>query len=246
MVTADPAAQESLLELQRLDTRLDQLDHRRERLPERAEADELTAKVAGLADDVVLLTTKVSDIDREVARAEADVATVRARAERDRARLDAGQGSAKDLMGLQHELQALARRQSQLEDIELEAMERREAEAELLARASEQREQATSQLATVAEARDRVLAAIAAEQAEVSGQREAVAAGLPSTLLAIYGRLRDRLGDGAVRLNGARCEGCHMDLSPSDLDTVQRRPSDEVVRCPECERILVREPQGDA
>ncbi len=242
MVTADPTVQQSLLALQQLDTRLDQLDHRRATLPERAEADELTRKVAGLGDDVVLLRTKVSDLDRDIARAEGDVATVRARVEKDQQRLAAGQGTPKDLLGLQHELVALAKRQSDLEDVELELMERREAEAELLARATEQQERASARLSEVSAAQNQALAALAAERAEVAAERESVATALPTAVLAVYSRLRDRLGEGAVRLNGARCEGCHMDLSPSDLDTVLRRPSDELVRCPECERLLVREP----
>jgi predicted nucleic acid-binding Zn-ribbon protein len=51
---------------------------------------------------------------------------VRDRAARNQARLDAGTGTAKDLQALQHELVSLARRQGELEDIELEVMERAE------------------------------------------------------------------------------------------------------------------------
>ena len=51
---------------------------------------------------------------------------MRDRAARNQSRLDAGQGSAKDLQALQHELASLARRQAELEDVELEVMERSE------------------------------------------------------------------------------------------------------------------------
>ena len=132
MVTVAPADQRRLLEVQELDTRLDQLAHTRATLPEAARAAELETLARTLRDDVVLLRTKVSDLDRELQRAENDVQAVRTRAERDRARLDSGQGSAKDLVGLQHEVESLARRQSDLEDVELEVMERREEQAGLL------------------------------------------------------------------------------------------------------------------
>ena len=66
------------------------------------------------------------DVQRELRKSEADVEQVSTRAARDRARLEAGTGSAKDLQGLQHELESLARRQSDLEDVELEVMERLE------------------------------------------------------------------------------------------------------------------------
>ena len=47
----------------------------------------------------------------------------------DQAKLDSGQGSAKDLQALQHEITSLAARQSALEDVELEVMERLERRA---------------------------------------------------------------------------------------------------------------------
>ena len=71
--------------------------------------------------------TELDDIQREVAKAETDVQLVRDRAARDQARLDAGTGTAKDLQAIQHELTSLARRQGELEDVEIEVMERAEA-----------------------------------------------------------------------------------------------------------------------
>ena len=61
---------------------------------------------------------------REVAKAEADAEQVRTRKTRDEARLASGQGSAKDLEHLQHELVSLTRRVNDLEEIELEIMMR--------------------------------------------------------------------------------------------------------------------------
>ena len=77
--------------------------------------------------DLALARTAYQDIQGELTKAEADVQLVRDRAARDRARLDAGTGTAKDLQALQHELTSLARRQSELEDLEIEVMERAEA-----------------------------------------------------------------------------------------------------------------------
>ena len=68
----------------------------------------------------------MSDIQRELRKAETDVEQVRSRADRDQARLDAGQGSAKDLQAHPARADSLARRQSELEDVELEVMERLE------------------------------------------------------------------------------------------------------------------------
>ena len=43
---------------------------------------------------------------------------------------------------------------------------------------------------------------------------------------------------GALRRR--ECGGCRLTLNPSDLATIAAAPSDEVVRCEECSRILVR------
>ncbi|MFX7824871.1 C4-type zinc ribbon domain-containing protein, partial [Acinetobacter baumannii] len=76
----------------------------------------------------------------------------------------------------------------------------------------------------VAEATDRLEAA--------RRDREAVAGGVPSDLLALYERLAAR-GNGAGLLRAGACEACRMVLPPSDLAEVRRAQTDEVVFCPE-------------
>lgn len=240
MVTVDPADQLRLLEVQALDTRLDQLAHTRQTLPETARAAELEQLVGTLRDDGVLLRTKLSDLDRELARAENDVQAVRSRAEKDRLRLESGQGSAKDLLAMQHELKALARRQGDLEDVELEVMERREEQEGLLTATDTRLAAARDELTTVASARDARLADLDSTRAAVAEDRAAAATGLPAAMTSVYERLRGRLGSGAAALLEGRCEGCRMPLAPSDVHALMQRPADEMVRCPECERILVR------
>ena len=68
-----------------------------------------------------------------------------------------------------------------------------------------------------------------------------MAPGLPSDLLALYERLRESSGGvGAALLRHRRCEGCHLELNTVEINTIRSLSSDEVVRCDECGRILVR------
>ena len=115
-----------LLDLQKLDTRLDQIDHRLANLPQAKELAELTKKADTATEEMILAQTAVMDVEREIARSEADVQQVRDRMARNEKRLASGEGSAKDLQALQHETDTLARRQVVLEDAELEIMERAE------------------------------------------------------------------------------------------------------------------------
>jgi predicted nucleic acid-binding Zn-ribbon protein len=47
-------------------------------------------------------------------------------------------------------------------------------------------------------------------------------------------------GVGAAALRRRECTGCRLSLNPSDLAAIAAAPTDEVVRCEECSRILVR------
>ena len=129
---ADHFDQQKLLALAAEDVALAQLAHRRRTLPELAAVEAAQEAQRTLADDVVRAETEGRDLDRAPKRLEGDVDTVRQREARDQARIDGG-ATAKEITGLQHELESLHRRQSDLEDQVLELMERREAADETLA-----------------------------------------------------------------------------------------------------------------
>ena len=137
VLKADPSRQWRLLDLQAIDTRLDQIAHARANLPQLAAIEAARRELAALDTDIVNARTAAGDVQRELTKSEQDVQLVRDRAARNQARLDSGQGSAKDLQALQHELASLARRQSELEDIEIEVMERSETLTQARRRARE-------------------------------------------------------------------------------------------------------------
>jgi predicted nucleic acid-binding Zn-ribbon protein len=75
----------------------------------------------------------------------------------------------------------------------------------------------------------------------VMTERTTTASGMPDDLLALYEKLRAQKGGvGAAALRRRECEGCHLTLNASDLGIIAKKPTDEVVRCEECNRILVR------
>jgi hypothetical protein len=243
---ADPASQLRLLDLQALDTKLAQLAHRRRAVPQIAELADLDRRAGQLRDRQVGLRTAISDLEREQAKADADVAQVRARIDRDRAMLQAGSvASARQLSDLQHEIDSLSRRVEALEDAELEVMERLEqaqARAEQARAEAAELEQARS---AAAEARDAAFADLDHESDRVAGERRRVVDDVGADLLALYDRVRaDRDGVGAADLHRGRCQGCQLTLTPADLGRIRSAPADEVIRCEECRRILVRTPES--
>ena len=242
---ASVEAQLRLLELADLDAELSRLDHRRRSLPELEEYQRIEARDAELRDELAALEATESDLRREQAKAEADVDQVRSRVERDRTRLDAGQvSSPRELENLQSEIASLIRRQSDLEEIVLDVMERQEA-AELRRNTLTQEEGALArQRDEVATRRDVALGEISEQEEKAGSLRASVAADVPGELLDLYAKLRAQHGVGAAALRRGRCEGCHLSLNTVELAHLRAAPPDEVLRCDECRRILVRTPES--
>ncbi|MGZ4696243.1 MAG: zinc ribbon domain-containing protein [Oryzihumus sp.] len=238
---ADTSRQWRLLDLQALDTRLDQIAHRKATLPELKELAALEVQTGALDSELVRARTAHGDVQREVAKAEADVQLVRDRAARDQARLDSGQGTAKDLQALQHEVASLARRQGELEDVELEVMERTEALEARVRELEAARAELTVKVDALEAARDKALADLDAEAAQVSANRANVVPGVGEDLVALYEKIRANSGGvGAAALHQRRCEGCRLELNQVDINRIAAAADDEVLRCEECRRILVR------
>ena len=147
----------------------------------------------------------------------------------------------KDLERMQHELVSLERRITSLEDEELEVMERMEEAQQALDSLLEQLRAADERLVALGEARDRQILEIEEELAGIDAEREPAAADIPAELIALYDRLRQHKGGvGAAALRARECGGCRLSLDNAELAVIRKAPSDEVIRCEECQRILVR------
>ena len=237
---ADPAVQRRLLDLAEVDAELSRLAHRRRTLPEHAELTAAEAAVREAKDKLVEVETAAGDLDRDIRRLERDVEGVRARTERDN-QLLAGSGiSAKQATELQHELETLARRQSVLEDEQLEIMEQREAVGVDVDHSREALATAERELTAVTERRDAALVDIDTSEAGRRRAREEVVATLPADVLALYERRREQRGVGAAALVARRCQACRLELDRTAISALKAAPADEIVHCEECGVILVR------
>jgi len=238
-VKAAPEAQRRLLDLQALDTALAQLAHRRRSLPELAEIETVAREISALEDERVRAQVAVDDLDRDIARFEKDIDQVRTRKTRDQARLDAG-GSVREIEGLQHELATLNRRQNELEDAELELMEQRETAEQTLNDVKGRLAAAGERRAAAEARRDEAYADIGKEEEFKSSSRGPLVADLPADLVTLYDKIRLESGLGAALFRSGRCGGCRIELYGADLARVKAAAADDVVRCEECRRIMVR------
>lgn len=239
---ADPFVQLRLLDLQVLDSALGRLAHKRKTLPEIAEIARLDGMLSTMSGDVVLAQTLVADLQRELDKAEADIEQVRVRKSRDEERLASGVITVpKQLEELQHEVATLTRRQSDLEDAELEVMERlEEAQAALDVLVAEQVSHQEARGAAV-DAREATWLEIDAEVEASAKERVVVAGEIASDLLALYEKIRAAHGGiGAGAIERGRCGGCRLELLNNEKADFRVALTDEVLRHEECGRILVR------
>jgi predicted nucleic acid-binding Zn-ribbon protein len=240
-VIADPFVQVRLLDLQAVDTALSQLAHRRRALPELALIEDANKRASEIRVQQVDAETAVADLAAEQRRLEADIDNVRQRADKDQARMISAGVPAKEVSGLQHEVASLARRQSVLEDELLEVMEQRESADVQVADLIRSAEAIAAERAAAVEARDEVFAEIDATEAKRRIERDELATQIPSDLLDLYEKVRQANGGvGAAMLRQHRCEGCRLELAGSELSAVRNAKPDQVLRCENCRRILVR------
>ncbi|MBC2935062.1 zinc ribbon domain-containing protein [Nocardioides sp. zg-1228] len=238
---ADPTHQVALLGVAELDSRAAQLRHQRAHLPELAEISALEAERTELTDRVRDARIVVDDLTVEQAKADREVEQVKARRERDRTRMDTGQvTNPKDLERMQHELVSLERRITTLEDAELEVMENLEEAQQVLDGLGIRADDIDARLAELVTARDDKRVEIDRALDEVTAARGPATEGMPEDLMALYERLREQKGIGAALLRARQCGGCNMGLDASELSRIRSAPADEVIRCEECQRILVR------
>lgn len=155
--------------------------------------------------------------------------------------MDAGQGTAKDMQALAHEVESLARRQSALEDIELEVMERAEGLASDVSGLEAARAELTVSVDGLTTLRNKTFAELDAEVEQIGHSRNDVVAGVGDELVTLYEKIRASSdGIGAAVLRQRRCEGCNLELNQVDMNRFAAAAQDEVLRCEECRRILVR------
>jgi predicted nucleic acid-binding Zn-ribbon protein len=198
----------------------------------------LKVRIQRIHDEHVAAGVIAADLERDQARADSDVEQVRERSTKDQVLLDSGQISdPKQLLNLQHELQSLARRQSELEDVELEIMDRVEGANAAVREFADRYAKATAEGAIL----QAEVAEIDAERQNTIVDRKELSARIPADLIALYERIRiDGGGVGAAHLHRGQCQGCRLQLPPNEIEQLRATPEDEVVRCEDCRRILVR------
>ena len=238
---ASTEQQSLILELQLLDNEIMQANTKLKSLPEIEQLLHIEKRVTAANDELSVVKSESDQIALELRRGEVDVETVTDRIKKDEARLSSGNATPKELEQLQHEVESLKKRQESLEEIELEIMIRNDA---VIAR----KNTLTTDLTSLQTLKDEISGRLQSATdeinkviAEKNTARTLVANKIEKALLDLYEKIRGNGGGvGAAALVGNKCNGCNLAINAVEMERIKSLAKDELLRCEECRRILVR------
>ena len=202
----------------------------------RLEAENQQAELDRLTSEEHQSASMRRQLEKELAEGEARIRNKRMRLNQVR--------NDKELQALAHEV-----------EVQKEANQRFEAELLVLMEASESR---TASIAELTPSVERLLAELSAAAKEIAAQvedlkisiakqrleRDLMAGDLDRGLLQRYEMIFSRRNGLAVaEARGGTCQGCRMRLPPQLYNQIQRH--DSIRFCPNCQRILYHEGEGD-
>lgn len=240
-LTAPPAVQARLLDLQDLDSRLAQARTALQRIRADAELKARQEAVHTAEAALAELTAASEEADRQAAAASEKAAATRAHRDRTRTRLAAGTAGARDLVALQHEEKTLEALLGEHEEAALSAMQDADAAEQAAAAGRAGVEEARAAVEGRAAELRATGQRVTLEGRELTTRRAALAGRLPAPLVALYEKARAGNGGiGAARLEGRRSTASGTELSPLEAAALASLPAEAVAICPETGAILVR------
>jgi len=240
-VKATVAHQNLLIELQKIDTTIISCGVRLANLPEIEQIKAIHKRLEDAAIELKVVETELEDVSIDLRRSEVDVEAVVDRMKKDEARLNSGAASPKELEQTQHELATLAKRKAELEDGELEIMMRFDSVKKRLDELASD-EVGLKQLELELNVRlENSKSEINSELESAKAARAALVLQIETSLYDLYEKVRSSAnGIGAALLIGNKCDGCHLEINAIERERIKGLDAEEVLRCEECRRILVR------
>ena len=234
---------DQLLDVQDLDAKVDQLNHRIANDAQHGVVADAEVALAALIEQIAQVEAERFAVTREQKRFEDDASAVDAKVKQlDASLYDGSVGGAKALEALQHEIAHLKEYQRGLEDGAIAQMEIGEPLDNEIDSLNAQRAAALEDLEAQRMKLTTILANAEAELEQAKIDRVARVEGISAETLELYETKRRQGGGvGAARLaKGGTCDGCNLTLARADYDTLKHTPVDEMIFCPECDRILIR------
>jgi predicted nucleic acid-binding Zn-ribbon protein len=233
-------SQRLLLDLNLIDQSISKLDYQKKNHPQLMKITELTARVPSIEASIVENDSQITETKKEVSKAEIDVENISKRVQKDKERLASRETSAKDLTQIQHEIGTLESKQKELEEVQIEFLEKVEdlehkkrGLQEILEQVKAEISELNTSIKADFEKANQEIAIFATERQTVVGKIE-------KELVALYEKIRSEHGNGAGLFSRGTCNSCQIQISPSEINNINATDPEEIVRCENCRCVLVR------
>ncbi|WP_025274100.1 zinc ribbon domain-containing protein [Haloglycomyces albus] len=240
MTRVDYFDQRRLLEVQVADTRTAQLRHRLRRVAEEYDTASIEASMTELRDGAGAFEAQYSDLERDLETVRRELVSVDKRADANRDIMASGDAPKPEMTRLQRELEQLNRRYGDLEERKVQINERRAQLKKAVGLIDEKLVELSEEKETREKKRVEAEAEYRTELDGVVTERERVAAALPDALIELYEKIRSKQPVGAAELVDSRCSSCRIEKTPNALKAIAEAPANDIVRCDDCDAILVR------
>lgn len=229
-----------ILELQAADTMAEQLRHRRSNLPEREQLQATKNDLIRWDQSLQTIRKRLDELTAQIDQAEQRSRTIDTKTTRLNAQLKTVIAP-REAEALQAELATLDRERSDLDDVELAALEEQSRLDDELQGLLAQEETLRDAFLGADAALSAALADIDGEVARIGDRLQALRDAVDPKVLKLYDRLREHHVVAAAGMSGSRCDGCHLDLSAAEVDIVRdtAAKADGIADCPHCGRLLV-------
>ncbi len=234
----DMASQSALLRLSEVDMAIAHIKQEITKAIESPELVELRNRQSDLAGELIAARTVVENFSSAQHRADDDLHLVEERIAKDKDRL-AQTSSPKDAQGLQSEIESLQRRQSDLEDAELELLAELEKANVVLADVTLRKSENSLALEALQESIQMHIDELKTKGRKLTADREILIGKITEEVLKKYSALAAR--QVAVgKIENRSCTACRMGLTANVIDSINALADDELGICPECQAFIVR------
>lgn len=231
---------EALRALMEADRWIERVRAQRTHLPEMSELGEVEEQLRVLARGLSSAQHSLAPVRSAYEHAAQEAQRLRQRAHDLGTTLAASTANARELSVLQHEVEHVRELLDRAEDVELELLIALEPLDEAVASIK-------SQAQPLVLRRSELQGIIRDLQATLDDELVALNESRAQRASAVEGEVRVRYdhalartgGSGAALVDGARCDGCRIALSPLDVDRWKAQPGETFMDCPECGRLLL-------
>jgi predicted nucleic acid-binding Zn-ribbon protein len=219
---------------------IDRVTSQRGHLPEMAELSSIEVELRGLVTALQEAQQAVAPVQKRYEAAQGEADRLRRRAGELEKTLAASTANARELAALQKELEHVRELLGRADDVELELLMELEPLDEALADIKARAQPAIARRGELQGVIAELQASLDEELAALRTAREDRVRAVSPDVLARYDHAMARVGgSGAANVDGARCDGCRIALSPLDCDRWKGQPVDTFMACPECGRLLL-------